>query len=102
MIRMTYQKRNGDVITRTIGTFSPYKIGDVNSYGWKVTDIKYKYNDKWYSKSEYDKLLDKRCYKSKLRIKVEQTFRSLYNQMSHIIVLLVLLRVYELMMYRNV
>lgn len=102
MIRMTYEKKNGDIITRTIGTYSPYKIGDTNSYGWKVTDISYLYNKKWYSKSEYDRIIDKRLYKSRLRIKVEKAFRELYSRMSHIIVLLVILRVYELLMYKSV
>lgn len=96
MIQMTYEKRNGDLIQRTIGGYSPYRVGDTNSYGWKVTDIKYLYNKKWYSKSEYDKLVDKNISKSRLRIKVRNTFRNLYNQLSHIILILVLLRVYEI------
>ena len=102
MIQVTYQKRNGDMIRRTIGGYTPYRVGDTNSYGWVVTDIKYKYNDKWLTRSEYDKKINKHCYKSRLRISIEKKFRAAYNQLSHIIVLLVLLRVYELVVYKSV
>lgn len=90
------------MIQRTLGGYSPYRIGDVNSYGWKVTDIKYLYEKKWLTRSEYDRLVNKRYYKSQLRIKIQKKFRELYNQVSHIIVLLVLLRVYELLVYKSV
>lgn len=102
MIRVTYTKKDGEMIQRTIGGYSPYRIGDVNSYGWKVTDIKYLYEKKWLSGREYDRIMNKRFHKSQMKIKIERKFRELYNHLSHIIVLLVLLRVYELIVYKNV
>ena len=102
MIRVTYTKKDGELIQRTIRGYSPYRIGDVNSYGWKVTEIKYLYNNKWLSSRDYDRVMNKRYCRSNLRLRIERKFRELYNNVSYIIVLIVLLRVYELLVYKNV
>lgn len=37
----------------------PYKIGDTTSMCWKVLNIEYEYNNKYYSENEYNKLIQK-------------------------------------------
>ena len=37
----------------------PYKIGERTSMGWKVLNIEYEFNNKYYSEYEYNTLLRK-------------------------------------------
>ena len=37
----------------------PYKIGDTTSMGWKVLNIEWEYNNKYYSYYEYIMLIQK-------------------------------------------
>lgn len=67
MIRITYQKRNGDIIKREVSCITTHKIGETTSMGWKILNIQYKYNGKWYSSSDYDKKVD---YFWKLQMKI--------------------------------
>lgn len=59
MVRVTYQKSNGCVIQRIRNTMLPYKIGDTTSMGWKVLNIEYKYNNKYYSIHKYNTMIQK-------------------------------------------
>ena len=59
MMQITYQKKDGSIIHRTRSTTLPYKIGDITSMGWKVLNIEYEYNNKFYSMNEYYELLNK-------------------------------------------
>lgn len=95
MIQVTYQKRNGDLIRRTIGGYSPYRVGDTNSYGWQVVDIKHKYNDKWYSPKEYDSIVNRRWNRSKRINKIRQQFYNVYKELAYCIILMILLRFFE-------
>lgn len=95
MIQVTYQKRNGEVIRRTIYGYSPYKIGDTNSYGWEVTDVKYKYNDKFYSKREYDLLTNREWVRRRRILKWKNTFYNVYKELAYCVILLILLRFFE-------
>lgn len=68
MIQVTYQKKDGTILNRIRNTSLNYNIGDITSMGWKILDIEYNYNGKYYSKYDYDKMMmnDK---KKKQRIK---------------------------------
>ena len=59
MMQITYQKRDGCIIQRLRNTMLPYKIGETTSMGWKVLNIEYKYNNKYYPESEFNRLIYK-------------------------------------------
>lgn len=58
MYLITYQKRNGELIYRERMSL-PGRIGDTTSMGWLIQDINYFYNGKYYSNSDYNKLMNK-------------------------------------------
>jgi hypothetical protein len=58
-MQITYQKNNGCIIYRKRNTPLQYKIGDTTSMGWKVLNIEYEYNNKFYSEYNYNMLLNK-------------------------------------------
>lgn len=58
-MQVTYQKRDGSIIQRLRNTMLPYKIGEETSMGWKVLNIEYEYNNKYYSEYEYNRLIYK-------------------------------------------
>ena len=58
-MQITYQKSNGNIIQRLRKSELPYKIGDTTSMGWKVLNIEYQYNNDYYSKNEYNSLIQK-------------------------------------------
>lgn len=68
MIQVTYQKNNGSIFQRHRETVPDYKIGEITSMGWKVLNIEYEYNNKYYSQFEYYSILHsnkKKCIKRK-------------------------------------
>lgn len=97
MIQMTYKKRNGDIIQRTISTYSPYRVGDTNSYGWKVESIKYLYKGNWYSKNEYDRLIDDDISKQRRKMKIKRTINQLYVNLGYVIELMIVIRVFGIL-----
>ena len=62
-MQVTYQKRDGSIMQKYRNTLLPYKIGDTTSMGWKVLNIEYEHNNKFYSKNEHDVLLNKKKQK---------------------------------------
>ena len=58
MFLIVYQKRNGELIYRTRNSL-PGKIGDITSMGWLIKDINYLYHGKYYSASDYNRLMNK-------------------------------------------
>lgn len=58
-MQITYQKRDGCIFQRYRNSMIPYKIGDTTSMGWKVLNIEYEYNNKYYTQSEFNKLVHK-------------------------------------------
>ena len=70
MMQITYQKSNGCIIQRQRNTALPYKIGETTSMGWKVLNIEYEYNNKFYPEYKYNMLVqnDKKVF-----IKKKQT-----------------------------
>lgn len=72
MLQVTYQKRNGIVFKRLRDTTPPYKIGQETGMGWKVLNIEYEYNNKFYPSYEYYKLIDKNKQKIIKRIQLKK------------------------------
>ena len=70
MYLIEYQKANGDILYRTRNTLPNSGIGEKTSMGWLVKDIKYKFNNKYYSASDYYRLQSKHksTYKTKRMI----------------------------------
>lgn len=95
MIQMTYRNKEGEIIRRTISTGSPYKIGDTNSFGWTVTDIKYKYGDKYYHREEYDHLVNRSISRMRSRMKIRNKISKLYTNMIYLIELMIAVKVLE-------
>lgn len=95
MVQVTYVKRNGDILRRTIRGYTPYRIGDINSYGWKVTDVKYKWKDKYYSRSEYDRLVNKSISLGRKIDKYKRTIQRVYKDLAYIFYLLMIARVFQ-------
>lgn len=96
MIQVTYQKRNGDTIRRTLEGYSPYRIGDINSYGWKVTDIKYKWGDKYYPRSEYDRLINRSIDKDRKISRYKRKIERIYKELAYLFYLLMIARVFQI------
>ena len=59
-MQITYQKRNGNIIQRFRETTLLYKIGDTTSMGWKVLNVEYEYNKKYYPEYQYRMLIRKK------------------------------------------
>lgn len=71
MLQITYQKNDGCIIQRIRKTMIPYNIGDTTSMGWKVLNIEYEYNNKFYSHYNYGMLIykDRQKYIKKKQLK---------------------------------
>lgn len=96
-MKITYQKENGEVFDRMRNTYFQYRVGDTTPIGWKVLDIQYKYKDKYYSKTDYDDLVDKRYTLEKRLFKAKQQVKYLHKNVNHILVFIILLRSFEIM-----
>lgn len=57
MLQITYQKKDGCIFQRYRNTMIPYKIGDTTSMGWKVLNVEYEYENKYYPEQEYYTLI---------------------------------------------
>lgn len=77
MLQITYQKRDGCIFQRHRKTMIPYKIGDNTSMNWKVLNIEYEYNNKYYSEQEYYSLIKKEKQDS---IKKRETIKLCINE----------------------
>ena len=97
MIQMTYKKRDGEIIRRTISTYSPYRVGDVNSYGWTVQEIKYLYDGKWLPKREYDRMIDKHIEKDRKLMAIKRKISTIYKNLGYLVELMIILRVFEML-----
>lgn len=83
VVQVTWQKKNGDIVVRYLNVLSTFKIGDYNSWGWKVLNIKYHFKGKYYPYKEYYTLLDK-IHKRELKVanmklKMAYTYKSIYQ-----------------------
>lgn len=74
MVQVTYQKRNGCIIQKYRKTEPPYKIGEETSMGWKVLNVEYELNNKYYSSTDYYSML----HQNKHRFIRKQKNKELY------------------------
>lgn len=95
MIQMTYRNKQGETIRRTISTGSPYKVGDTNSFGWTVTDIKYKYGEKYYHREEYDSLVNRSIARMRTRMRIRSKIGKLYSNLVYLVELMIAVKVLE-------
>lgn len=95
MIQMTYQKKNGQIIKRTITGFSPYRVGDINSYGWEVIDIKHFYKGKWYSKRDFEIMISKNQDNFRKKIKMRNFISNLYKNVGYFLELMIMLKIFD-------
>lgn len=58
---------------RLRNTMLPYRIGDTTSMGWKVLNIEYEYNNKYYPEYEYDMLIQKRKHRTVVKQQIKET-----------------------------
>ncbi len=75
MMQITYQKKDGSIIQRIRNTMLPYKIGEETSMGWKVLNIEYEYNNKYYPEYEYNMLINKRRKKHIKKLQQADIFK---------------------------
>lgn len=91
MLQVTYQKRNGIVFKRLRDTTPPYRVGEETSMGWKVLNIEYEYNNKFYPSYEYYKLIDKHKQKiirnNQLKKKCKKVLITLLNSLIGFIII---------------
>lgn len=102
MIRLTYQKKNGDIIQKYINVYTQYGIGETNSYGWKVLNKEYLHKGNYYSYSEYSNLLDKECKKSLNIMKFKNTIYRVYKELVYCILLLMFIKIFEIINNVNI
>lgn len=96
MIQIWYQKRNGEVFQRIRSTPIEHRVGEYTSMGWKVLAIKYLYGKRFYSKDEYDYLIDKHYKRHKRIFKLKKKLSYLYRNLIYFFSLMVLFRLFEL------
>ena len=98
MIKTTYLKKNGEIVDRITYLRSGYKIGETNGNGWKVLDIKYKYNDCFYSFNEYNDILNKEWEKDKKKIQFTRNIKTIYKNINHILEFLILFKLLDIVL----
>lgn len=95
MIRITYQKRNGDIIERDITGFTTHRVGEVTSMGWKIIDIKHKYKGKYYSLNKYDKIVQRQWNIEKKLIDLKRKIYTIFKEISNLIVIIFLFKYFK-------
>lgn len=92
---ITYQKRNGETIERKRATGIRYKVGEYTSMGWKVLDIKYGLNGKYYPLEIYNDLVERNWIRSKKRVQFKRNIVLIYNNINHILLFIILAKLLE-------
>lgn len=97
MIRITYKKKNGEIIERYLNTgYTLHRVGDTNRYDWEIIDIKYKYKNKYYTLSDYDRIITKKWNKDKKRYQMNNKIKIFYQNVNHMMSFLILLRIFTI------
>lgn len=91
MIQITYKKRNGNILYRLRKTMLPYRVGDTTSMGWKVLNIEYEYNQKFYTYYEYNKIIHKKKQKYLKRKQLEKLCLKAITLLYYIIMIIIIL-----------
>ena len=94
-MKITYQKKNGEIIERTRTTGLPYRIGETTSMGWKVLDIQYLYNGKYYHSGEYEEKVNKAFERGRKKAQFKRTAYRIYRELIYAMGLLILIRTFE-------
>lgn len=102
MIKVIYQKQNGDIFSRIRNTYFPYRVGDTTAIGWKVLDIQYRYKDKYYNKMMYDDLINKSFKNEKALFRLKKNFILLYKYVNHILLFMILLKAFEIIIKKGI
>lgn len=97
MVQITYQKRNGDLINRIRKTYPSFRVGDTTSMGWKVIEILYRFNGKYYSYSEYCKLVDKESKRDTARRNFKRNVKNFYSKLIQCMTFIIAFRVFEVL-----
>lgn len=92
--RVMWQKKNGDIIQRNV-QWNDYKIGDVNSYGWIVVDVKYYYKNNFYSFDKYEQLVNKEIKRDRQIMLIKKNINKTYKQLIYLVELLIVIRYLE-------
>ncbi len=90
-----WQKPNGDTIERKV-SYNDYRIGDSNSYRWKVIDIQYWNGKKFCNEKEYDKYIRLNSTKEKLYFSIRDYITKANKQFINLISLAIFLKVVSL------
>lgn len=100
MVLVTYQKKSGEIIQKKC--FNPqYKIGEENSWGWKVIDKEYLWNGKYYHTVEYDRLIDKALRKNIIISNIKKRLKKLYKDVAYCLGIIVLLKLIEVLILHS-
>lgn len=91
MVQVTYQKNNGTVFKRYRYTTPSYKIGDITSMGWKVLNIEYEYNNKFYPEFEYYSIMHNNKQKYIKRKQTRELYISEFKKIMYYFIAVVVL-----------
>lgn len=95
MVQVTWQKKNGEIVERYLHLWSNFAIGEYNAWGWRVVNIKHLYKGKYYSSSEYDRIIDKNIKRDKKKALWRQKMCYTYKTLYHIGFIWILFRYLE-------
>lgn len=90
-MQIIYQKKDGCIIQRLRKTMLPYKIGEETSMGWKVLNIEYEYENKYYSYFDYNMIIRNKKQKAVRKMQMSNLIlRELKALLYYLIIIIVL------------
>ena len=84
--KITWQKPNGITIDRYIRNNPNYELGYINSYNWKVVDIRRNKNNQWLSLNDYNM----QSFRSIRKHKIENNIRHFIKDYELFIIIVVI------------
>ena len=97
-MQITYQKRDGCIIQRLRSTMLPYKIGEITSMGWKVLNIEYEYNNKYYTELKYHMLIHKEKQKCIRHKELSKMFKREFKAFMYYLITIIILNCLKYML----
>lgn len=94
-MRITYKKKNGDIIQKIVGGYSTYRIGAVNSFGWTVENIEHLYKGKYYTEKEFRKRLSKDFNNQRKLVQIKSRLYKFYRELAYFLLLMILFKIFE-------
>lgn len=92
MIKITYQNKKGEIIEKYRQVYTTHIIGQTTCWGWKVLDIKYSYNGKYYSMYDYDKIISKKIKREEKIYFFKKEVIKFNRKLIYAMVLLIMIR----------